>query len=149
MPLDTIASFKRDVTPLLINHLGQLPSTTISFNLAPEASLGEAMDSIDKVVKKELPANITTTYQGSAQAFQSSLAGLGALLILAIIVIYIVLGILYESFISSIDYPGGIAFGWARSAGDADDFSRRPEYLCVPGIDNAYWNSQEKRDYDG
>jgi HAE1 family hydrophobic/amphiphilic exporter-1 len=108
VPLDTIASFKRDVTPLLINHLGQLPSTTISFNLAPEASLGEAMDSIDKVVKEELPPNITTTYQGSAQAFQSSLAGLGALLILAIVVIYIVLGILYESFIHPLTILAGL-----------------------------------------
>lgn len=108
LPLDTIASFKRNVTPLLINHLGQLPSTTISFNLAPEASLGEAMDSIDKVVKEELPPNITTTYQGSAQAFQSSLAGLGALLILAIVVIYIVLGILYESFIHPLTILAGL-----------------------------------------
>jgi HAE1 family hydrophobic/amphiphilic exporter-1 len=108
VPLDTIASFKRDVTPLLINHLGQLPSTTISFNLAPGASLGEAMDSIDTVVKQELPPNITTTYQGSAQAFQSSLVGLGALLILAIIVIYIVLGILYESFIHPLTILAGL-----------------------------------------
>jgi HAE1 family hydrophobic/amphiphilic exporter-1 len=66
------------------------------------------MDSIDKVVKEELPANITTTYQGSAQAFQSSLAGLGALLILAIIVIYIVLGILYESFIHPLTILAGL-----------------------------------------
>jgi HAE1 family hydrophobic/amphiphilic exporter-1 len=108
VPLDTIASFKRDTTPLLINHLGQLPSTTISFNLAPQASLGDAMDRIDKVVKEQLPPNISMTYQGSAQAFQSSLAGLGALLVLAIVVIYIVLGILYESFIHPLTILAGL-----------------------------------------
>lgn len=108
IPLDTIARFKRDVTPLLVNHLGQLPSSTISFNLAPEASLGEAMEEINKVVKAELPASVTTCYQGSASAFQSSLAGLGALLVLAIIVIYIVLGILYESFIHPLTILAGL-----------------------------------------
>jgi HAE1 family hydrophobic/amphiphilic exporter-1 len=108
IPLDTIASFKRDQTPLLINHLGQLPAATISFNLAPNASLGEALDKIDALVKEELPASITACYQGSALAFQGSLIGLGALLVLAIVVIYIVLGILYESFIHPLTILAGL-----------------------------------------
>ena len=108
VPLDTIAKFKRDVTPLLVNHLGQLPAATISFNLARDASLGDAVQQINQAVKAELPANITTCYQGSAQAFQSSLAGLGALLVLAVVVIYIVLGILYESFIHPLTILAGL-----------------------------------------
>lgn len=108
VPLDTIAKFKRDVTPLLVNHLGQLPSSTISFNLAKDASLGEAMAEINEIVKAELPANVTACYQGAADAFQNSLGGLGALLILAIVVIYIVLGILYESFIHPLTILAGL-----------------------------------------
>jgi HAE1 family hydrophobic/amphiphilic exporter-1 len=108
VPLDTIASFKQTTTPLLVNHLGQLSSATISFNLKPGASLGDVVPKIDKLLEQTLPKSITSTYQGTAQAFQSSLTGLGALLILAIIVIYIVLGILYESFIHPLTILAGL-----------------------------------------
>ncbi|MDR3613488.1 MAG: efflux RND transporter permease subunit [Candidatus Obscuribacterales bacterium] len=108
VPLDTIASFKQTTTPLLVNHLGQLSSATISFNLKPGAALGDAVPKIDKLLLETLPKSITSTYQGTAQAFQSSLTGLGALLILAIVVIYIVLGILYESFIHPLTILAGL-----------------------------------------
>jgi HAE1 family hydrophobic/amphiphilic exporter-1 len=108
VPLDTIAKFTHTITPLLVNHLGQLPSATVSFNLKPGSSLGDAVPKIDRLVKETLPATITTTYQGSAQAFESSMSGLGFLLLLAIIVIYIVLGILYESFIHPLTILAGL-----------------------------------------
>ena len=108
VPLDTIAKFTQTTTPLLVNHLGQLPSATISFNLKPGAALGDAVPKIDAIMKQTLPASITSTYQGTAQAFQSSLTGLGSLLVLAIIVIYIVLGILYESFIHPLTILAGL-----------------------------------------
>ncbi len=108
VPLDTIAKFKETTTPLLVNHLGQMPSATISFNLRPGAALGDAVPKINKLIQEELPKTITATYQGSAQAFQSSMTGLGFLLLLAIIVIYIVLGILYESFIHPLTILAGL-----------------------------------------
>lgn len=108
VPLDTIARFKRTVTPLLVNHLGQLPSATISFNLVSGASLGDAVPEIDKITQSVLPVGVSAAYQGSAQAFQESLARLGYLLLLAIVVIYIVLGILYESFIHPLTILAGL-----------------------------------------
>ncbi len=108
VPLDTIARFSQTTTPLLVNHLGQLPSATISFNLKPGAALGDAVPKVNQLIKETLPKSISTTYQGSAQAFQSSMAGLGFLLLLAIIVIYIVLGILYESFIHPLTILAGL-----------------------------------------
>jgi len=87
------------VSPLSINHSGQLPAATISFNLRPDTSIGAAMDNIGKVAGETLPPTVRTMFQGSAQAFQSSLASMGFLLGITIILIYMVLGILYESFI--------------------------------------------------
>lgn len=108
VPLDTIAQFKQTTTPLLVNHLGQMPSATISFNLAPGKSLSDAIPKINRLMDSTLPASVTATYQGTAQAFQSSLGGLGFLLLLAIVVIYIVLGILYESFIHPLTILAGL-----------------------------------------
>ncbi len=99
VPLNAVASLSRTAGPLTVNHTGQLPSVTLSFNLKPGVSLGDVTAKIEQTARKILPATITTGFQGSAQAFQSSLQGLGLLLIAAIAVIYIVLGILYESFI--------------------------------------------------
>jgi HAE1 family hydrophobic/amphiphilic exporter-1 len=110
VPLDTVASLTTDVGPLTINHQGQLPSVTISFNLAPGTSLGEAVVGINKLASEHLPASIMTSYQGTAQAFQSSMEGLGWLLALAILVIYLVLGILYESFIHPITILSALPF---------------------------------------
>jgi hydrophobic/amphiphilic exporter-1 (mainly G- bacteria), HAE1 family len=107
-PLNAVATLTKNLGPMTINHLGQLPAVTISFNLAPGVALGQAVDSVGKIARQVLPSTITTSFQGTAQAFQSSFRGLGVLLIMAILVIYIVLGILYESFIHPITILSGL-----------------------------------------
>ncbi|HAY21086.1 MAG TPA: acriflavine resistance protein B [Desulfobacterales bacterium] len=107
VPLESVAQLSRGAGALTINHAGQIPSVTISFNLKPGVALGDAVAEINKVAQ-ELPASITTSFQGTAQAFQSSLKGLGILLIMAILVIYLVLGILYESFIHPVTILSGL-----------------------------------------
>ncbi len=97
--LSSVAHFSRNVGPLSVNHSGQLPSVTISFNLAPGYSLGPAVEQVNALALSTLPPTISTAFQGTAQAFQSSIAGLGMLLVMALLVMYIILGILYESFI--------------------------------------------------
>jgi HAE1 family hydrophobic/amphiphilic exporter-1 len=109
IPADTVATISSRVGPLTINHTGQLPSVTLSFNLKPGVALGEAIKEIDAAVNDlRLPATITTSFQGAAQQFQSSVQGLWALLFVAILVIYIVLGILYESFIHPLTILSGL-----------------------------------------
>jgi len=108
VPLSTVAKLTRTVGPLTINHLGQLPSVTISFNLRPGVSLGDTVNAVGRVAKEMLPATISTSFQGTAQAFQSSITGLGLLLFMAILVIYLVLGILYESFIHPLTILSGL-----------------------------------------
>ncbi|ODG99049.1 acriflavine resistance protein B [Nostoc sp. KVJ20] len=99
VPLNAVATLSKDVGPLTINHKGQLASVTFSFNLKPGVSLGNVTGKIEQLARQTLPPTISTAFQGSAQAFQSSIQGLGMLLLVAILVIYIVLGILYENFI--------------------------------------------------
>ena len=99
VPLAAIASFQRTVGPLSVAHSGQLPAVTLSFNLAPGTALSEAVQRVDDLALRTLPATVQTNFQGTAQAFQSSMQGLGVLLLMSILVIYIVLGVLYESFI--------------------------------------------------
>jgi hydrophobe/amphiphile efflux-1 (HAE1) family protein len=108
VPLDTVAELKREVGPLTVNHLGQVPAVTISFNLRPGFSLGEATTVVTDLARRELPATISYGFQGSAQAFASSMQGLGLLLIMAVLVIYIVLGILYEDFVHPITILSGL-----------------------------------------
>src|ERR1035441_74621 len=84
---------------LTVNHLGQLPAATISFNLKPGTALGDATKLVEREANRVLPGDIQRTFQGTAQAFQNSFTGMGLLLLAAILVIYIILGILYESFI--------------------------------------------------
>ncbi len=110
VPLGAIADLSTGVGPLTINHQGQLPSVTISFNLSRGMSLGEAMTMVNQLARQILPDTISTSYQGTAQAFQSSMKGLGLLLALAILVIYLVLGILYESFIHPITILSALPF---------------------------------------
>jgi HAE1 family hydrophobic/amphiphilic exporter-1 len=95
---------------LSVNHSGQLPSVTLSFNLRPGVALGQATTEVQRVARKVLPASITTGFSGAAQAFQSTQAGMLALLGIAIFVIYVVLGILYESFIHPITILSGLPF---------------------------------------
>jgi hydrophobic/amphiphilic exporter-1 (mainly G- bacteria), HAE1 family len=114
VPLSTIATLTRTVGPLSVNHLGQLPAVTISFNLRPDVPIGNVVNQINQIAHSTLPATITGSFQGTAQVFQSSLSGLGILLLVAIFVIYLVLGILYESFIHPITILSGLpsaAFG--------------------------------------
>ena len=108
VPLNAVAKLTRTVGPLTINHLGQLPAVTISFNLRPGVSLGDAVTVVNKMAKEMLPATISTSFQGTAQAFESSITGLGLLLFMAILVIYLVLGILYESFIHPLTILSGL-----------------------------------------
>src|SRR5215813_3925262 len=108
IPLSTVATFSRGVGPLLVNHLSQLPSATISFNLKPGVSLSAATDEVQARAKKILPGAITTSFQGTAQIFQSSLQNLTLLMLVAVLVIYLVLGILYESFIHPFTILSGL-----------------------------------------
>ncbi len=108
IPLDTIATLSKTIGPLTVNHLGQLPAVTISFNLRPGVALGDAMALIRSLSAEVLPATVSTSFQGTAQAFQSSFAGSQILLVLAVFVIYIVLGVLYESYIHPITILSGL-----------------------------------------
>jgi HAE1 family hydrophobic/amphiphilic exporter-1 len=114
VPLNAVATLSTNLGPLSVNHLGQLPALTLSFNLKNGVAIGDAVNSVNKLAREILPPTVTTEFQGTAQAFQSSLSGLGILLFMAILVIYIVLGILYESFIHPITILSGLpsaAFG--------------------------------------
>ena len=108
VPLSTLTHTENGVGPLSVNHTGQLPSVTVSFNLPPGVSLGQATDALEEAAGKVLPDTITGSLQGSAQAFKESVQSLGVLLVLAILVIYIVLGVLYESFIHPITILSGL-----------------------------------------
>jgi HAE1 family hydrophobic/amphiphilic exporter-1 len=108
VPLNVVTRPSVGTGPLLVNHLGQLPAVTLSFNLRPGVSLSEAVSAVDKAAGATLPATITTSFQGTAQAFQASTQGLFLLLIMAILIIYIVLGILYESFIHPFTILSGL-----------------------------------------
>jgi multidrug efflux pump subunit AcrB len=108
VPISAVAKLSPTLGPLSVNHLGQLPAVTISFNLKPGTSIGDAVGAINDLARQALPPTTTTTFQGNAQAFQSSLAGLGILLAMAILVIYIILGILYESFLHPITILSGL-----------------------------------------
>jgi HAE1 family hydrophobic/amphiphilic exporter-1 len=108
VPLQAVAQLKRTLGPLTVTHLGQLPSVTLSFDLKAGYSLGEATAAVQELARQNLPDTVSTTFQGTAQAFESSMRGLGLLLLMAILVIYIVLGILYESFIHPITILSGL-----------------------------------------
>ena len=109
VPLDTLVHVTRTVGPLSVNHFGQLPAVTLSFNLKPGYSLGQAADQVSDAVRElRMPATISANFQGTVKEFQKSFQGMSILLIVAILVIYIVLGILYESFIHPITILSGL-----------------------------------------
>jgi HAE1 family hydrophobic/amphiphilic exporter-1 len=109
VPLGTVAKLTRTVGPLTVNHLGQLPAVTLSFNLQPGVSLGDAVEQIQAVERElRLPATMSRSFQGTVQAFQRSLQGLGVLLLAAVLVIYLILGILYESFVHPLTILSGL-----------------------------------------
>jgi HAE1 family hydrophobic/amphiphilic exporter-1 len=114
VPLDTLAHTKQVVGPQTVNHHGQLPAVTISFGLQPDASLGSVLTKVREVAEATLPETVSGQFQGAAKAFQSSLGNLAVLLLIAIMVVYIVLGILYESYIHPLTILSGLpsaAFG--------------------------------------
>jgi len=109
VPLRAVANISRGVGPLTVSHFGQLPAVTISFNLIPTMSLGTAVDAVQKaLVDLRLPATLTANFQGSAQVFKSSIKNMGILLLMSVVVIYIILGILYESFIHPLTILSGL-----------------------------------------
>jgi HAE1 family hydrophobic/amphiphilic exporter-1 len=108
VPLKEVAKLSSGVGPLTISHLGQLPAITLSFNLKPGVSLGDAVGRVRDLAEKVLPDSVGTSFQGVAAAFESSLKGMGLLLVLAVLVIYMVLGILYESFIHPVTILSGL-----------------------------------------
>ncbi|HEY4219435.1 MAG TPA: efflux RND transporter permease subunit [Gemmatimonadaceae bacterium] len=110
IPLSDVATFETTTGPLSIAHSGQLASVTVSFNLAPGVSLGAATSRVEDVARSVLPATITGQFSGTAQAFQDSQAGMGKLLLITVFIIYIILGILYESFIHPITILTGLPF---------------------------------------
>ncbi len=110
VPLASVASVEPGLGPLTVNHSGQLPSVTLSFNLPPNASLGDAVSEVQRVARQTLPSDIATGFAGTAQAFQASQQGLLFLLVLAVLVIYLVLGVLYESFIHPLTILSGLPF---------------------------------------
>ena len=109
VPLSSVARIERGVSPLTVTHQGQLPSVTLSFNLKPGVSLSEAIAQLNGLITElRIPPTVIGSFQGTAQAFQSSLAGMGMLLIMSIFVIYLILGILYESYIHPITILSGL-----------------------------------------
>jgi len=108
VPLSAVVAARQTVGPQSVNHIGQLPSVTISFNIAPGVALGDAVARVEQLARETLPSTVSGSFQGTAQAFQESLKGLGWVLALAIFVIYVVLGILYESFIHPITILSGL-----------------------------------------
>jgi len=108
IPLDTLAKVVTDTGPQTINHYGQLPAVTLSFDLKPGASIGNVATQIQKLATETIPDTISTSFQGAAKSFQSSLTNLWLLLVVAIMVVYIVLGILYESYVHPMTILSGL-----------------------------------------
>ena len=149
VPLCAFAQVERTAGPLTINQLGQLPAVTISFNLPAGVSLGDAVSRID-AIKAELnvPTTISTTFAGTAKMFQDALANQGLLLAAAIITIYIVLGILYESFVHPLTILTGLPAAAVGALGALELFGHRPlghRHHRHPDADR---HREEERDHD-
>ncbi len=108
VPLSAVSKLTQSLGPLVVNHSGQLPSVTVSFNLQPGTALGDAVNRVEHIARLTLPSDLSANFEGTAQQFQSSLVGLSVLLVITILVIYIVLGILYESFIHPLTILSGL-----------------------------------------
>jgi HAE1 family hydrophobic/amphiphilic exporter-1 len=108
IPLNSVARATTAAGPLSVSHTGQLPSVTIAFNVKPGVALGDAVNTVQQLAGLTLPSTVSTSFQGTAQAFQDSLQGLGIILIMAVVVIYIVLGVLYESFTHPLTILSGL-----------------------------------------
>jgi HAE1 family hydrophobic/amphiphilic exporter-1 len=108
VPLNAVADLQTTLGPLSVNHTGEGPSVTVSFNLRPGVSLGDALADVQQVLRRQLPQTVTSSLQGAAEVFESSQRGLGLLLVMAVLVIYLVLGVLYESFIHPLTILSGL-----------------------------------------
>jgi hydrophobic/amphiphilic exporter-1 (mainly G- bacteria), HAE1 family len=108
VPLSNFATLSQGTTPLMVNHNGRMNAATISYNLVPGVALGTANSAIDKLVEQLIPSSISTNYKGASQVFQSALPSLGILLLIAVLVIYLILGILYEDFIHPLTILSGL-----------------------------------------
>ncbi len=134
VPLNTVAKLTRTLGPLSINHSGQLPAVTISFDVAPNVSLGKALSEVKTLADNTLPSAITAQYSGAAQAFENSMGNLGMLLVMAILVIYLVLGILYESFIHPITILSGLPAAGFGALATLMIFGMELDLLAFVGI---------------
>ena len=135
VPLDAFASVQRTAGPLTVNHQGQLPAVTLSFNLAPGAALGDAVTAIRNVEQDMvLPPTITTGFAGTAQVFQDAQAGQGLLLLAAVLVIYIVLGVLYESFIHPLTILSGLPSAAIGALATLMVFGQELSMIAIIGI---------------
>jgi HAE1 family hydrophobic/amphiphilic exporter-1 len=135
VPLAAIAKLSSGVGPVTVNHQGQLPSVTIAFNLAPGVSLGTAVQGIAQLEREvNLPVTVNTGFQGNAQVFQDALKGQGLLLAAAIVVIYIVLGILYESYIHPITILSGLPAAGLGALGTLMLFHQDLSVIAIIGI---------------
>jgi hydrophobic/amphiphilic exporter-1 (mainly G- bacteria), HAE1 family len=135
VPLDAVTQIARGVSPLTVNHQGQVPSVTISFNLAPGVSLSTAIAAIEKAeAGMGVPETLSGSFQGTAQAFQSSIAGMGILLVMAVFVIYVVLGILYESYIHPLTILSGLPTAGLGALATLALFHRELDIYAYVGI---------------
>ncbi|CAK0755515.1 multidrug efflux pump RND permease subunit MdtB [Azospirillaceae bacterium] len=135
VPLDAFANVERASGPLTVNHLSQVPAVTISFNLAPGHALGEAIEVIREVeLKIRLPASVTTGFNGTTQLFQDSMRNQGLLLLAAVVVIYIVLGVLYESYIHPITILSGLPSATIGALGTLILFGQELSVIAIIGI---------------
>ena len=132
--LNTVAKLTRTLGPLSINHSGQLPAVTISFDVAPNVSLGKALSEVKTLADNTLPSAVTAQYSGAAQAFENSMGNLGILLVMAILVIYLVLGILYESFIHPITILSGLPAAGFGALATLMVFGMELDLLAFVGI---------------
>jgi HAE1 family hydrophobic/amphiphilic exporter-1 len=134
IPLSALCSWEETTGPLTINHSGQLPSVTISFNLRPGVSLGQAVEQVRQITATSMPAGLTYGFQGTAQAFEDSFRNLGMLFIMAVVVIYIVLGILYESFWHPITILSALPFALFGALLTLDIFKTELSLYAYVGI---------------
>ena len=149
IPLNSVAKAVEVAGPLTVSHTGQLPSVTISFNLKPGVALGDAVDAVQQVANATLPSTVSTRFQGTAQAFQDSLQGLGLILVMAIIVIYIVLGILYESFTHPLTILSGLPSAGFGALLTLLVFQHGAEPLRLRRGHHARRAREEERHHDG
>ena len=148
VPLSTVAQFKSQVGPLTVQHLGQLPAVTLSFDLRQGTSLGDVVPIIQRIAAAELGEQVSTQFQGTAQAFQASLGNLGLLLLMAVLVIYIILGILYESFIHPLTILSGLPSAGFGALLTLALFRSGTECLRLRRAAHAHRHRQEERHHD-